>query len=91
MHERLFSYPATLARYRGAPLLAARERFLARCADQGYTRAGLKKIAWQLLVVASGTLVELKKRFPPAQVEYVEKQPTLEEIFLAIIGKKEEQ
>jgi len=24
-------------------------------------------------------------------VEYVEKQPTLEEIFLAIIGKKEEK
>ncbi len=41
-------------------------------------------------IIASGTLVELKKRFPPAQVEYVEKQPTLEEIFLAIIGKKEE-
>ena len=42
-------------------------------------------------IIASGTLVELKKLFPPAQVEYVEKQPTLEEIFLAIIGKKEEQ
>jgi len=42
-------------------------------------------------IIASGTLMELKKRFPPAQVEYVEKQPTLEEIFLAIIGKKEEQ
>ena len=42
-------------------------------------------------IIASGTLVELKKRFPPAEVEYVEKQPTLEEIFLAIIGKKEEQ
>ena len=41
-------------------------------------------------IIASGTLMELKKRFPPAQVEYVEKQPTLEEIFLAIIGKKEE-
>ena len=40
-------------------------------------------------ILASGTLVELQKRFPPAQVEYVEKQPTLEEIFLAIIGKKE--
>ncbi|RBN36840.1 export ABC transporter ATP-binding protein, partial [Priestia megaterium] len=25
-----------------------------------------------------------------AKVEYIEKQPTLEEIFLAIIGKKEE-
>jgi ABC-2 type transport system ATP-binding protein len=40
-------------------------------------------------IIASGTLTELKKLFPPAQVEYVEKQPTLEEIFLAIIGKKE--
>ncbi|PEL72750.1 export ABC transporter ATP-binding protein, partial [Bacillus pseudomycoides] len=27
---------------------------------------------------------------PPAKVEYIEKQPTLEEIFLAIISKKEE-
>ena len=42
-------------------------------------------------IIASGTLAELKKRFPPAQAEYVEKQRTLEEIFLAIIGKKEEQ
>jgi ABC-2 type transport system ATP-binding protein len=42
-------------------------------------------------ILASGTLMELKKLFPAAQVEYVEKQPTLEEIFLAIIGKKEVQ
>lgn len=40
-------------------------------------------------IIASGTLAELKKRFPKTKVEYVEKQPTLEEIFLAIIGKKE--
>jgi ABC-2 type transport system ATP-binding protein len=40
-------------------------------------------------IIANGTLTELKKLFPPAKVEYVEKQPTLEEIFLAIIGKKE--
>lgn len=40
-------------------------------------------------IIVSSTLVELKKLFPPAKVEYVEKQPTLEEIFLAIIGKKE--
>jgi ABC-2 type transport system ATP-binding protein len=40
-------------------------------------------------IIANGTLSELKKLFPPARVEYVEKQPTLEEIFLAIIGKKE--
>jgi len=42
-------------------------------------------------IIANGTLAELKKLFPPAKVEYVEKQPTLEEIFLAIIGKKEEK
>jgi ABC-2 type transport system ATP-binding protein len=40
-------------------------------------------------IIAMGTLAELKSLFPPAKVEYVEKQPTLEEIFLAIIGKKE--
>ena len=40
-------------------------------------------------IIANGTLEELKNLFPPAKVEYVEKQPTLEEIFLAIIGKKE--
>jgi len=42
-------------------------------------------------IIANGTLAELKKLFPPAKVEYVEKQPTLEEIFLAIIGKKEQR
>ncbi len=40
-------------------------------------------------IIANGTLAELKQLFPPARVEYVEKQPSLEEIFLAIIGKKE--
>jgi ABC-2 type transport system ATP-binding protein len=37
-------------------------------------------------IIAEGTLAELKRLFPPARVEYVEKQPTLEEIFLAIVG-----
>ncbi|MGG0411847.1 ABC transporter ATP-binding protein [Peribacillus simplex] len=40
-------------------------------------------------IISTGTLTELKEMFPPAKVEYIEKQPTLEEIFLAIIGKKE--
>ena len=42
-------------------------------------------------IIVSDTLAELKKRFPPAKVEYIEKQPTLEEIFLAIVGKKKEE
>ncbi|MCR2793495.1 ABC transporter ATP-binding protein [Microbacterium sp. zg.Y625] len=37
-------------------------------------------------IIADGTLAQLKKLLPPATVEYVEKQPTLEEVFLAIIG-----
>ncbi|WP_226673542.1 ABC transporter ATP-binding protein [Rossellomorea aquimaris] len=39
-------------------------------------------------IITTGTLTELKEMFPPAKVEYIEKQPTLEEIFLSIIGKK---
>ena len=42
-------------------------------------------------IIAGGTLAELKKLFPPAQVEYVEKQPTLEEIFLSIVGERVER
>jgi ABC-2 type transport system ATP-binding protein len=38
-------------------------------------------------IIAEGTLAELKRLFPPTTVEYVEKQPTLEEIFLAIVGR----
>jgi ABC-2 type transport system ATP-binding protein len=41
-------------------------------------------------IIANGTLSQLKELFPTVKREYVEKQPTLEEIFLAIIGKKEE-
>lgn len=37
-------------------------------------------------IIVSGTLDELKKLFPPTKVEYIEKQPTLEEIFLSIIA-----
>jgi ABC-2 type transport system ATP-binding protein len=37
-------------------------------------------------IIAEGTLAELKALLPPTEIEYVEKQPTLEEIFLAIVG-----
>ncbi len=37
-------------------------------------------------IIANGTLADLKELLPPATVEYVEKQPTLEEVFLAIVG-----
>ena len=37
-------------------------------------------------IIANGTLQELKQLLPPAKVEYVEKQPSLEDIFLALVG-----
>jgi ABC-2 type transport system ATP-binding protein len=37
-------------------------------------------------IVVNGTLAELKQLLPPAKVEYVEKQPTLEDVFFAIVG-----
>ncbi len=37
-------------------------------------------------IIAEGTLSELTKLLPPATVEYVEKQPSLEDIFLTIVG-----
>ena len=36
-------------------------------------------------IIAEGTLAELRRLFPPATI-HVEKQPSLEDIFLAIVG-----
>jgi ABC-2 type transport system ATP-binding protein len=38
-------------------------------------------------IIVDGTLAELRRLLPPAKVEHVEKQPTLEDVFLAVIGK----
>ena len=37
-------------------------------------------------IIVNGTLTELKHLLPPAKVEYVEKQPTLEDVFFAVVG-----
>jgi ABC-2 type transport system ATP-binding protein len=37
-------------------------------------------------IIVNGTLAELKALLPPAKVEYVEKQPSLEEVFFAVVG-----
>jgi ABC-2 type transport system ATP-binding protein len=37
-------------------------------------------------IIENGTLAELKQLLPPAKIQYVEKQPTLEDVFLAIVG-----
>jgi ABC-2 type transport system ATP-binding protein len=39
-------------------------------------------------IIVNGTLDELKQLLPPAEIEYVEKQPTLEDVFLSLVGAK---
>lgn len=42
-------------------------------------------------IIVNGTLAELKQLLPPAEVQYVEKQPSLEDVFFAVTGEKEEK
>jgi ABC-2 type transport system ATP-binding protein len=37
-------------------------------------------------IIVNGSLEELKRLLPAAKVEYVEKQPTLEDVFLSLVG-----
>jgi ABC-2 type transport system ATP-binding protein len=37
-------------------------------------------------IIVNGTLAELKRLLPPAKAEYVEKQPSLEDVFFAVVG-----
>jgi ABC-2 type transport system ATP-binding protein len=54
--------------------------------DEAEQLADRIAILHQGRIIADGTLAELRQLLPPAKVEYVEKQPTLEDIFLAITG-----
>lgn len=37
-------------------------------------------------ILTDGTLAELRQLLPPAELTYVEKQPSLEDVFLALVG-----
>jgi site-specific recombinase XerD len=52
MLEELFRYPLVVARHKNAPYVDERERFLTHCAQKGYPRKTLSRIAGQLLLVA---------------------------------------
>jgi len=45
-------------------------------------------ILHQRTIIQNGTLTELKQLLPPAEVTYVEKQPSLEDVFLALVGEQ---
>jgi ABC-2 type transport system ATP-binding protein len=56
--------------------------------DEAEKLADRIAILHQGTIIVSGTLAELRALLPSATVEYVERQPTLEEVFLAVVGGK---
>jgi ABC-2 type transport system ATP-binding protein len=42
-------------------------------------------------ILVAGTLAELQALLPPVEIEYVEKRPTLEDVFLALVGTKQQE
>jgi ABC-2 type transport system ATP-binding protein len=54
--------------------------------DEAEQLADRIAILHQGRIIVNGTLAELKQLLPPAKVEYVEKQPSLEDVFFAVVG-----
>jgi ABC-2 type transport system ATP-binding protein len=54
--------------------------------DEAEQLADRIAILHQGRIIVDGTLAELKELLPPAKVEYVEKQPTLQDVFLSLVG-----
>jgi ABC-2 type transport system ATP-binding protein len=54
--------------------------------DEAEQLADRIAILHQGRIIVNGTLAELRQLLPPAQVEYVEKQPSLEDVFFAVVG-----
>jgi len=54
--------------------------------DEAEQLADRIAILHQGRILVNGSLAELKQLLPPATVEYVEKQPTLEDVFLTLVG-----
>ena len=58
MFDSLFTRQAVVARHLNAPHASDRAQFLVQCMDEGYSRSMLRKISWQLLVIA--TTIDLR-------------------------------
>jgi ABC-2 type transport system ATP-binding protein len=54
--------------------------------DEAEQLADSIAILHQGRIIVHGTLAELKQLLPPAKVTYVEKQPSLEDVFFAVVG-----
>ena len=57
--------------------------------DEAEQLADRIAVLHQGLIIQNGTLNELRQLLPATKVEYVEKQPSLEDVFLALVADKD--
>lgn len=69
MFEELFKTEESIKRYREAPLLESRLRYLAHCAANGTTHGGLKQIAHGQLVIISSLNLHQDGEISRKQIE----------------------
>ena len=81
-HARLEVWQSVRELARGGATVLLTTQYL----DEAEHLADRIAILHQGAILVNGTLAELKALLPPARVEYVEKQPSLEDVFLALVG-----
>lgn len=55
--------------------------------DEAEQLADRIAILHQGTIIQNGTLAELRQLLPAAKIEYIEKQPSLEDVFLSLVGE----
>jgi ABC-2 type transport system ATP-binding protein len=83
-HARLEVWEAVRELARGGTTVLLTTQYL----DEAEQLADRIAILHEGRILVNGTLTELKALMPQAKAEYVEKQPSLEDIFLALVGHR---
>ena len=82
-HARLEVWESVRQLARGGTTVLLTTQYL----DEAEQLASRIAILHEGRILVNGTLAELKALMPPARIEYVERQPSLEDIFLELVGR----
>ncbi len=82
-HARLEVWESVRQLARGGTTVLLTTQYL----DEAEQLASRIAILHEGRILVNGTLTELKALMPPARIEYVERQPSLEDIFLELVGR----
>ncbi len=82
-HARLEVWQSVRTLARGGTTVLLTTQYL----DEAEHLADRIAILHEGRILVNGTLAELKALMPPARVEYVERQPSLEDVFLALVDR----